>query len=256
MARDRLRFGPNKYAALHLLLCRWLRYYSRPGEYRYITMGGTELVDLLSLAFVDPQLMSDALSYECDGDRHALALESCDRLKESGVTVTVKKGNFFSYRREDDRPHLFFIDLEGVFAWADYHVQTGRMLQEGCIREGDALVITSHLGHNPGWPRVFSTFDGEFRLLGVGETEQKREWYRRAHPAFTLYKALQYAGLVDDIELRTFGCIEYRDTSPMGLYGFVVGAGRTHFATLVRAEDAPYYRSCTCELFLGRQSGA
>jgi len=242
MPRERLKFGPQKYAAMHLLLSRWIRKHAAGVDHRYVTMGGTELLDVVSLNFVDPTLACDAVSYEVLSNRHALALESQSRLRLAGINITTSHANFFRFERADDRPHLFFIDLEGVFAWADYHMRVGDMLAAGTIREGDTLFVTSHLGHNPGWPKVFRTFDGEFRLLNASANSDKRNWYRKAHCSFTLYKALQYADLVDDVAIQPIGTIEYADTSPMGLFGFVLSTGATHFHRFVAAEDAPYYK--------------
>jgi hypothetical protein len=218
-----------------------MRHYATPDQYRYVTLGGTELKDVESLFFVDCRLITHASSFECKRDRHRIAEQSATDLAARKVTVETIHGNLFDYRRESDVPHIFFVDLEGVCAWADYFQRFGAMFQDAIIREGDAVFITSHLGHNPGWPRVFSTFDGQFRLLGITGTEEKKLWYRRAHPSFTLYKALEYASCVSELRLKAFGCIEYRDTSPMAVYGYAVAKGRTTFRGLILDDDCPYF---------------
>lgn len=251
MPAPRLKFGPAKYAALHLLMCRWLRWHAKQSEYRYVTLGGTELADIVSFDFVDRRFTEGAISYESDGKRHSAAKASVELLQGLGIAVDVRHDNFFRFARASEHPHVFFIDLEGVFAWSNYYIQMAKLFADNTMREGDVLFITSHLGHNPGWEKVFSSFDGEFRLLGAIDADSKKRWYRRAHPSFTLFKALEHANLTDDLQLKAFGCVEYRDTSPMGVYGFVVLDGRTRFLEFVRAADAPFYKPQTTEYCLG-----
>lgn len=242
-------YGANKYAAYYLILSRWLRHYATPDEYCYVTLGGTELRDVESVAFIDQRLAVNAKSFETKRERHTVAAETAVELASRLVMVEPVHGNIFDYERATDIPHIFFVDFEGVCAWADYYRKFGELFQDGVIREGDALFITSYLGRNPGWSRVFETFDGQFRILGISEREQKKAWYRRAHPSFTIFKGLEYASCVGELCVKAFGCIEYRDTSPMAVYGYAVLEGRTVFRRFIRDHECPYFH--VREGFLG-----
>lgn len=81
-------------------------------------------------------------------------------------------------------------DLLGVFAWADYDARVGKMFQREIIKEGDCLLITSHLAQRPGIEQVRKAFSGELSVLGVSDTAAIGKLYRRTHPSFTLFKAL------------------------------------------------------------------
>jgi hypothetical protein len=199
------------------------------------------LRDIEYLNFIDRNLACPAISFEENATRYEHAKARRTLLAGRNINVDLVHGNFFEFRRESSNPHLFFIDLEGVCAWADYSRQFGNMLVSEAIREGDTLIVTSHLGHNPGWRRVFATFDGEYRMLGVTDVQKKKEWYKRAHPSFTLFRALEYASLTGELRIRHIGCVEYRDTSPMAVYGYVLEAGRTVFGSFVTDSDAPYF---------------
>lgn len=238
----RTDYGPNKYAAYHLIFSRWLRHYAKPRDYCYVTLGGTELRDVESVSFIDRRLAVDARSYEENRERHGIAERTAAKLAQRDVAVKPFHGNIFEYDRRQNLPHIFFVDFEGVCAWADYYKQFGKMFQDGVIREGDALFITSYLGRNPGWNRVFDTFDGQFRILGIADHEKKKVWYRRAHPSFTIYKGLEYASCVSELSVKAFGCVEYRDTSPMAVYGYAVAEGRTIFRQFIQDESYYYFR--------------
>ena len=238
----RTDYGPNKYAAYHLILSRWLRHFATPGDYCYVTLGGTELRDVESVAFIDPRLAVDARSYEENSERHGIAERTASELAERDVAVNPRRGNIFEYDRRENLSHIFFVDLEGVCAWADYYERFGKMFQDGVIREGDALFVTSYLGRHPGWNRVFDTFDGQFRILGIADREEKKMWYRRAHPSFTIFKGLEYASCVSELSVRAFGCVEYRDTSPMAVYGYAVAKGMTVFRHFIRDESFYHFR--------------
>ena len=71
---ERTRFGPNKYAALHLLLGRWVRNHAQSGRHCYLTLGGTEFRDVRSIYFIDRELASPAVSFELKGQRLKLAV--------------------------------------------------------------------------------------------------------------------------------------------------------------------------------------
>src|SRR5260370_22562892 len=190
---ERLQYGPRKYAGLHLLFSRWLRIYGDPAKpYCYVTLGGTELRDIHSLCFVDPKLGTTVTSFEVDRKRHALAQVQADQLATLGATVNLQLGNFFSYKRQSDLPHIFFFDLPGICAWGDYDARFSEIFQDEVIREGDCLLITSHLGHNRGLEEIRRHFSGEFAILRIdgNSDEQVKKTYRRSHPTMTLFKAL------------------------------------------------------------------
>lgn len=113
------------------------------------------------------------------------------------------------------------------------------MFQTGTVRESDTILITSYLGRNPGWDKVFRKYSSEFLVLGISTFAQKRSVYRRSHPSFTLFRALSEVNLQSEIALRCFGCIEYHDSSSMGLYGYLVDGGITTFSPFVR--NYPYF---------------
>jgi hypothetical protein len=231
----RLRYRAKKYAAVHLLLCRWLRHYAQKIPHRYVTLGGTELADVRSIHFIDPELLGEAVSIEEVPARLQLASATAVSLRQEGVDVNVIQGNLFAdFTRESPSPHLFFVDLEGICAFGDYAELFGDLFQEQTIREGDGLLITSYLPPRVGWKRVYTYFEGEFRLLGAGTNNQKQEWYTRAHPAFTLYRALRQVDLQDALALTCFGGIPYRgERSPMAVFGYVVTLGATQFVDFV-----------------------
>src|SRR5437879_1546439 len=107
-----LNYGPAKYAAFHLLLCRWMRHYAQPGQFRYVTLGGTEMRDIQSLYYIDAQCTSSIISYECHIAEHGLAVATQARLQTVGLQIEVRRGDLFTFQRVSDEPHLFFIDLK------------------------------------------------------------------------------------------------------------------------------------------------
>jgi hypothetical protein len=250
---DRLHYGPRKYAALHLLLARWLRVYAdRAQQYCYVTLGGTELRDVQSIRFVNQGLAATVVSYEEAKGRYRLALETAERLNASGSAIAVESGTFFSYKRRSDLPHIYFLDLEGICAWGDYSIQFARMFQDETIREGDCLIITSHLGHNRGWDEVRKHFSGELAALGIDENDAKklRATYRTAHPTMTLFKALCRNRIEGELRLSCFGIVKYSDSgrTPMGLYGYSISGGTTALKSFV-GEVAGYFDAnagCAC----------
>jgi hypothetical protein len=235
--RKRTRYGASKYAAFHLLLARWARLYAQAKSYRYVTLGGTELRDCLSLAFVDSRLVSHAVSFEEDLGRHKLAVTTSELLGDR-VTVTCVAGNVFEVERETENPHLFFIDLEGSCQGADLPQQFGNMLSSETLREGDCALITSYLGRNVGERKLLARYDSEYRVLGIERREEQLRAYRRHHPSFTMFRALEGAELTRVLSVRCFGQVEYQGSSPMGLYGFTVEAGTTELRDLVN--DVPF----------------
>lgn len=241
---ERLEYGPKKYAALHLLLGRWIRLYGEPGRsYCYVTLGGTELKDIESLRFVDLKLTSSIWSYESNQGRFNLAQARAAELAASGVTIELQHATLFSHQRTSDLPHIFFLDLEGICAWGDYDRRFADMFQNEVIREGDCLLITSHLGHHPGLDKIREHFGGEFAVLGIDENNNNivRNIFRRAHPSMTLFKALSLNGIQSELALRCFGIVKYRDGAPMGIYGYAVSPGNTELATFVGDDDTNYF---------------
>jgi hypothetical protein len=240
---DRLKFGPNKYSAFHLLMARWLRHHSRQQQYCYVTLGGTELRDVLSVRFMDHGLITSVWSYEGNKTRFREAQAVSSRFAESGIAVEVRHADFFSHERESALPHIFFLDLPGVCAFSDYHIQFGELFQNEIIREGDCLLITSHLGHNPGWKKVRKQFNAEFAILGIDDTDDPsvRSIFRRAHPSMTLFKGLCRNQLQSEIAISCFGAIKYKDTTPMGIYGYDVAAGRTELRSFVSSVGENYF---------------
>jgi len=241
VAKCRTQYGAYKYAALHLLLARWLRNHATAGNYSYVTLGGTELKDCQSVYFIDPRMLGAAVSFETRRDRFGFAVASATSLAANGVAVTVQKGDIFEFKRSSENPHLFFFDFEGICAFGDLYMKFAEMFLNGRLREQDTFFVTSYLGRNPGWVRVLNEFDAQFRILGITDYEQKKLSYLRAHPSFTIYNALSHANMQGDIQISCIGSVEYRDTSPMGIYGYVVGAGSTDFERFIR--NAPYYHA-------------
>jgi hypothetical protein len=240
----RLEYGPNKYAALHLLLCRWIRLYGQPGSnYCYVTLGGTELKDIESLRFVDLKLTSSVWSYETDQNRYKLARPRAAELAASGITIDLQYATVFSHRRASHLPHIFFVDLEGICAWGDYDRRFGEMFQNEVIREGDCLLITSHLGHRPSLDKIREHFSGEFAVLGIDENDKGivRNVFRRAHPTMTLFKGLSLNGIQSELALHCFGVVKYRDGAPMGIYGYAVSAGTTGLTAFVTDSNTTYF---------------
>src|SRR5580658_8642182 len=126
---ERLKFGPNKYSAFHLLMARWLRQRGHQERYCYVTLGGTELRDVLSVRFMDQSLISNVWSYEENKARFKEAQASSVRFAAAGVNVEVRHGSFFSHQRQSELPHICFLDLTGVCAFGDYHIQFGELFQ-------------------------------------------------------------------------------------------------------------------------------
>jgi len=250
--QNRTTYGGNKYAALHLLLAKWLREFPQQPSYRYVTLGGTELRDLQSLRFIDPKLLGRAISFESEEDRFAIARETANKLGDRGLPIQLVEGDIFDYKRDSDETHLFFVDLEGTCILSNYHVLFANLLSDEVLREGDALLITSYLGRNIGWQKLFNAFNGEIRNLGITDAASKRQWFRRAHPSFTLFRALSEADLQDELAFRCFGCVEYRDRSPMAVYGYCIHAGRTNFVDFIK--QTPHFH--INRGYLGRDSFA
>jgi hypothetical protein len=235
----RLDYGPAKYAAFHLLLCRWMRHYAVEGKFHYVTLGGTELRDIQSLHYIDDGCAAGIVSYELKRTEHDLALTTCARLQGVGLQIEVRRGDIFSFERVSDEPHLFFIDLKGCCVFEQYYKPISQWLLNDHLRPGDSLLITSHLGFRGGWDKYLPAFSAQFETLEInGEQEQKR-CFRRSHISFTLFQALDRIGYQHEISLKCFGCVEYRDRSPMSIVGYSLSEGTTTFHDLVG--DTPYF---------------
>jgi hypothetical protein len=241
---ERLQYGPRKYAALHLLISRWLRLgCPTEGEHVYVTLAGTELKDVCSLEYMDPRLTRKVYAYEEHRERFKHASRTASDLRGRGVDVTVIQDTFFSYQRELMLPHIFYFDLEGICAWSDYDQRFGEMFQEATISEGDCLIITSHLGHNPGMKHISKLFGGEFGVLGIEGKDRVREAFRTHHPSFTLFKGLCLKHIASEVKIRCLGAIKYRDSSrtPMGVYVYSVCEGSTELKSLVSDPQTKYF---------------
>src|SRR4051794_21697617 len=120
---ERLKYGAGKYAALHLLIGRWLRHYVTPNSPRnYVTLGGTELSDVSSMNFIDPVLAQAAVSFETEAARFATARATAATLSSDGIKIQVENADLFGGfdRASGATPYLMFVDLEGVCAFSDY----------------------------------------------------------------------------------------------------------------------------------------
>ena len=235
----RLNYGPAKYAAFHLLLCRWMRHHAHNGQFQYITLGGTELRDIQSLHYVDHQCTCCIISFEFGKSEYELACGTRDRVHAIGLQVDVRRGDIFKFQRGGHEPHLFFIDLKGCCVLSEYDEKFAGLLSDEHIRPGDSLFITSHLGARRGWTTLLAEYAEELDTLEVAGMANRRLCFRRCHPSFTLFRALHLIGFQSVIGLRCFACVEYRDKTPMALFGYTITQGTTTFLELV--QNAPYF---------------
>jgi hypothetical protein len=232
LKKRRTTYGGGKYAAFHLLLARMFRLFAPTDQlYKYVTFGGTELRDTRTVHFIDSRLLESAVSFEAEDARYKLAAKTADGLRAGGPDVEVINDNFFEAftRPNTESRHCFFIDFEGRCAFSDIHVPFSRMFRKDYIAEDDFLLITSFLGGRKKnlWEEVAKEYDAEFRILGITKLEEKKAIYRACHPSFTLRRALAEVGMQDELAITCFGFVAYLDTSPMGVYGYSIGTGRT-----------------------------
>jgi len=219
--RERLIFGPNKYYAINLILARWLRHYAvTDQEYCYVTLGGTELRDVANIVWIDELLGSAIVSYENDAARADLARETAASIAGRGVAVLIMEDDIFSYERDSDIPHIFFVDLTGICKPTPHADEFRSWFERDVLRAGDFLLVTSHLG-----TQALKHYDSEFRELRSSGPQEKRKLYDRCHPAFVLRRALLSTGLEEELRLRPVGSVRYRDSSTMGLYGILIEEG-------------------------------
>jgi hypothetical protein len=233
MARRVFRGG--KYAAFNLLLARWSRQVAVPTQpYNYVTLGGTELYDITNISWMDQRLVTSVRSYEEDKKRFHLAGSKAVALLANGVPIELIQQDVFQYSREFDGNHVYYLDFEKTVIGDQFCSSFSEWFEKEIILPGDCIFITSYLGRNPGWERILSPFEGEFRSLKVTSKEQKKRLYKIAHPLFLLYRALRKSGRDDMINLSCVGFVKYHDTSAMGLYGFSCEAGQCDFSALVQ----------------------
>jgi hypothetical protein len=235
----RWKLGPNKYAALNLLIAKWLRHHAiSDQQYCYVTLGGSELYDVANLNWIDNRLTQTILSYEQNPSVLPSAQITAGQFRRNGINVEIVPDDIFQYRRRSDLPHVFYIDLLGTLTPDPYRREFKIWFEDEVIQPRDLLVVTSYLGRNPGWNRVLQPFDSEFRILKISSPEEKKKVYRATHPLFVLNRALMDAGLNKELRLRGFGFIKYRDKSVMGLYGITCEEGATNLGSLVSEVSA------------------
>ena len=238
----RLKFGANKYYALNLMLARWLRHHALQGsQYHYVTLGGTELHDIVNAGWIDRLLISAVSSYETDEETAALAQATANQLATKGVHVSVINEDIFTYRRDSETPHIFFLDLFQPCRPTPYLRHFSDWFLHDVLRPGDLLLITSYLGRNPGWTKVLQDYDAEFRQLRYEIFAQQKELYHLAHPLLVLHRALTETGLQEEVALRALGTIRYFDTSTMGLYGITLQDGVTTLSELLT--NVPFWNT-------------
>src|SRR6185436_19924693 len=107
----RTTYPHSKYVALALMVGRYLRLLGSPEEaFSYITLGGTEMLDTVLLSWIDPNMLSQIVSFEDGSARYVLALQNEDRLQAKGLSVEFRQDDIFAYRRQGSEKHVFFID--------------------------------------------------------------------------------------------------------------------------------------------------
>ena len=233
---SRTTYPSSKYVALGLMVARYLRLLgSRPETFSYISLGGTEMLDTVYLSWVDPNMLSQIVSFEEVSGRYALALQNEERLQAKGLSVEFRQDNIFAYRRQGPEKHVFFIDLEGVCKPKPFIEHFQDWFVSEVIQPGDFVLITSYQGRNPGWNKVLEPFSSEFKLLKITSLDQQKGIYKIAHPLFVLYRALLSSGLEHEISLSCTGYVKYFSTSTMGLYGIAISEGQTHLKDLVKS---------------------
>jgi hypothetical protein len=129
--------------------------------------------------------------------------------------------------------------MKGCCIFTEYDEKVAEWLRDDHLRPGDSLLITSHLAFRRGWHNLLPAFSGEFQTLEVNDEQEQKRCFRRSHISFTLFRALDLIGYQDEIALQCFGCVEYRDRSPMSIVGYLLNEGTTSFHDLVR--NAPYF---------------
>lgn len=234
MAAKRRRYRGWKYAALNLMVAKWLRRFAKPGEkYSYVTLGGTELYDIAHFGWIQGGLIGAVRSYEEQATLFPLAEETGRRFGALGVPVEVVQDDIFEYRRDLGGPHIYFIDLKNVCKPSEHGDLFQVWFEEGVLEPGDLLLVTSYLGGRTTWEWKLRPFDAEFRLLRIESFEAKRAMYEAAHPQFVVHQAMSGAGRSKDLQVAPVGFVKYFDTSTMGLYGMVCLSGQSSLVSMV-----------------------
>jgi hypothetical protein len=227
-------FGKGKYAALNLILAKWLRHYAKPRQkYSYITLGGTELYDVKNIAWIDGTLVSTVRAYEQKSERHAIALKAVATIRDHNINIELLEKDMFQYKRDIDGKHIYFFDFEGTCAGEHHQRKFEKWFEDQIIKADDLLIITSYLGRNIGWDQVLDPFEGIFRKFRIESVEDRKLLYVTAHPGFLLHDALRKSGMDSEIRLNNFAFVKYFDSSPMGLYAFSCETGVTNLRNMV-----------------------
>jgi hypothetical protein len=239
MSAKPTNYGAGKYAALDLMLARWLRTggVSRQAH-DYVTLGGTELFDIANINWIDRDLVDSFVSYEQEKPKFELAKETADRFREKGIKIEILNDDIFQYRRDEDneKPHVYYVDVTGVFWRRPYQVVFKTWFDRDVIQPGDLILITSYLGFRIPMNDRLVEFEAEFLKLRISHRDEKLRSYEALHPLFVLARALIDAGLQDQIKIRCLGCIKYRaNKERMGLYGLVCEDGQAGLASMASA---------------------
>ncbi len=234
-------FGPCKYAAFNLMLARWTRHFAAPNRsYVYVTLGGANLHDVAFLSWINGRFISKAYSYEIDAANHALAAEAAARLLEREITVELRNEDVFTYVRDSDDPHIFYIDLPETLSTPVHGESFWNWFKGGTVRAGDLLMLTSTLQRGAGRKKQLQDFENDFsvlRQLGMlvdNSVDSLNATFEMAHPFFVLHRALRDAGVDDQIMLRSVGFVKYRDNFTLGLYGIACLDGAMDFRETIR----------------------
>ena len=236
-------YGPGKYAALNLMLARWLRTTPEVAEkYCYVTLGGTELYDIANICWIDSRLLESITSYEVEAPHFRLAEETANQFKSKGINVEVLNGDIFQYRRSlgSEKPHIYYIDVTGVFYLSAHRAVFRTWFDREVIQPGDFILITSYLGARVPIRERLPEFDADFKKLRIESADDKAKFYEVLHPLFVLSRALIDARLTDELNLRCIGAVKYRaNREPMGLYGILCESGKSRLS--VMASGVPYF---------------
>lgn len=232
---DATTFGDAKYAAFNLMVARWLsRNQAIAAEHNYVTVAGSQLHDVLNLAWINGRLARRVVAYEQDTNRWKKADQRARSLGDLGVQIDVLRDDYFTYERDSDAPHIFYIDVPGVISNSHHGEQLKSWFVQGVIQPGDLLLITSSLRVGSDWKTAVEPFEGEFMFLGIRDDERRKELFELAHPGLVLLRALRRSGRDAEVRLDALGSIRYVSrTVAMGLYGFECLEGRTELSELV-----------------------
>jgi hypothetical protein len=238
---DPFSFGPDKYAAFNLIMARWIRHHAVSLQYRYVTLGGTELYDVANVSFVNNRLVTSIVSYEADAQRFSTAQKKAERYKSQGLDIEVLNDDVFEYQRDSEDPHIFYLDFTTNFSRNRYQRQLQSWFEKRTVRSGDLLLITSYLGTRLGWSKILDQYKSDFAYLNIANLDDKKQLYLTAHPLLVLAEALIEAGFHNKLSLVSLGCLTYRNKgrSRMGLYGIACENGKNDLALTLNG--MPYF---------------